>query len=786
MQYEEFKNPMNNNDDEINIREDLEKYAYHWKWFVLSVFLSILIAFVYLRYAPDKYEVKTTVLIESEENGVMSELSGFENLGLLGGASAVLEDEMELLKSRTLMDKIVQELEGNVFYFSQTDIKRTGLHKSRTPVKVIFFEKDKQFYNRDTLFTIKVLSNTEFVLKDEDGNETSIHNFGENVQSKIGDFMITPQGKENIEENIEVEVELKPLARVIENLRERILVEPLNEDANVIQLSLVSSVRLKAKELLNTLVDQYNKDAVVFKGMVEKSTKEFIEDRLAIINKDLQLVELGAESFKTKNKLTDIASEASLTLQTKSQVEKSIIDLTTELKLVEYVQEHIQKNSDDLIPVNLGLTKEGLTQSTQKYNELLLERNRILQSSSVLNPVIVNLNNQIKNVRYSIAQSLINLKSSLNISLRDIQQEEDRLVSKMAAVPKQEREFRSIQRQQQIIESLYLFLLEKREENAIALAATAPSARIIDRAYATIKPVAPKKKLVLAGAVFLGLLIPLAILYIRDVFDTKLHTRKDLEGVVKAPILGDIPINDTDEKIVVKEGSRSSTAEAFRLLRTNLDFMLSGVDSSCKSLFVTSTISGEGKSFISVNLASALALSGKKVALVGMDLRAPKITEYIGAYKKKGITNYIKDTTVELEDLKITLKDHDKLDIYSSGIIPPNPAELLMHSRVQEMFEKLREEYDYLVVDTAPVNLVTDTLMISEYADMFVYVARAGFLDKRFLTTPQSLYKDKRLPNMAMLINGSDYKKGYGYGAYGAYGSYGYGASSEEKRWWKR
>jgi len=250
--------------------------------------------------------------------------------------------------------------------------------------------------------------------------------------------------------------------------------------------------------------------------------------------------------------------------------------------------------------------------------------------------------------------------------------------------------------------------------------------------------------------------------------------------------LGDIPINDTDENIVVKEGSRSSTAEAFRLLRTNLDFMLSGVDSSCKSLFVTSTISGEGKSFISVNLASALALSGKKVALVGMDLRAPKITEYIGVYKKKGITNYIKDTTVELEDLKTTLKDHDKLDIYSSGIIPPNPAELLMHSRVQEMFEKLREEYDYLVVDTAPVNPVTDTLMISEYADMFVYVARAGVLDKRFLTIPQSLYKDKRLPNMAMLINGSDYKKGYGYGAYGAYGSYGYGASSEEKRWWKR
>lgn len=789
MQYEDYKNPMETVEDEINIREEFEKYAYYWKWFVFSGILAIMVAFVYFRYAPDKYEVKTTILIEDEESGMASELVAFEDLGLLGGANAVIEDEMELLKSRTLMEKVVKKLEANVFYFSQRDIKRTGLHSSQTPIKVNFFEKGKEFYSRDTLFAVKVKSSTEFVLEDEDGNEVSTYAFGENVQSKMGNFTITPQHIENLEEEIEIGIEIKPLARVIENLRKKILIEALNEDANVIQLSLVSPVRLKSIELLNTLVDQYNKDAVVFKGMVAKSTKEFIEGRLTIINKDLDLVELGAESFKTKNKLTDIASEASLALQTKSQVEKNIIDLTTELKLVEYVQDHVQKNSEDLIPVNLGLSKEGLNQSTQKYNELLLERNRILQSSSALNPVIVNLNNQIKNVRSSISQSLMNLESSLQISLEDVRQEENRLISKMAAVPQQEREFRDIQRQQQIIESLYLFLLEKREENAIALAVTAPNARIIDRAYASIKPVSPKKKLVLAGALFIGLLIPLAVLYIREVFDTKLHTRKDMEQIVKAPVLGDIPINETDENIVVKEGSRSSAAEAFRLLRTNLDFMLTGVESECKSLFVTSTISGEGKSFVSVNLACTLALSGKKVALVGMDLRAPKLLDYIGSYNLKGITSYIKDSAVQLEDIKIAIKGYENLDAFASGVIPPNPAELLMHPRVEELFEKLRENYDYLVVDTAPVNLVTDTLMISKYADSFVFVARAGFLDKRLLATPQHLYKDKRLPNMAMLINGVDYKRGYGYGAYGSYGTYGpygYGATDEKKPWWKR
>jgi len=313
---------------------------------------------------------------------------------------------------------------------------------------------------------------------------------------------------------------------------------------------------------------------------------------------------------------------------------------------------------------------------------------------------------------------------------------------------------------------------------------TTPNSKVIDRAYASKDPVSPKPKIVYLATILLGLLLPFGFLYVKDLLDTKLHNRRDMERLVAAPVLGDIPINDTDENIVVKEGGRSSVAEAFRLLRTNLDFMLTETDNNCKTIFVTSTTSGEGKSFIATNLACTLSLSGKKVALLGMDLRAPKITEYLNVPDQRGVTNFIKDKDMQFQDLGFPMPGYKGMDVYISGVIPPNPAELLLHPKVEKLFAQLQAKYDYVVVDTAPVSLVTDTLMISKYADMTIYVSRAGYLDKRLLSIPQMLYSEKRLPNMAMLINASDHQRNYGYGVYGAYGGYGYG-QIKQLPWWK-
>lgn len=781
MQNDNQLNNLNFNEESINLREEIEKYAYHWKWFVISGFVAMVLAFLYLRYTPNQYEVATTILIDEEKGGSLSELSAFEDLGLLGGSKNSIDNEIELLKSRNLMERVVKDLGINVTYFTKGRVITSEVFSNKAPLKINFFTKDSIFYNRDTTFTIHVLSPSKFSLKDIEGVKQSEHVFGENINTEFGDITITPIDIEKLDVDSELIVKISPLKKVVDRYRTAIQIQPVNKNSSVIQINLKDAVKLKAEEIVDNLVKQYNKDAVEDKSLIAKNTNIFINNRLEIINKELLLVETGAEKFKTDNKLSDIASEATLVLESKTELEKSIIDLSTQLKLAEYVDEFLKSNKEDLIPANLGLADDGLSSSTLKYNELLLERNRILQSSSKINPVIVNLNTQISNLRTSISQSLVNFKSSINISLNQAKQQENRLASKISEVPRQEREYRDIIRQQQIIEALYLYLLQKREENAITLAVTLPNAKIIDKAYGSDIPVAPKRKIIYLAALLLGLIVPFGTLYILFLLDNKVHTRKDVEGVVKAPILGDIPKSKNEKKIVVSEADRDSTAESFRLLRTNINFMLSGVKSSTKTIFVTSTISGEGKTFVSINMASVLALANKKVLLIGADIRKPKISEYLEITSEKGLTHFLIDTSLKPSDVIHHRKDTN-FDILHSGIIAPNPSELLMNGRFQEILDYAKSKYDYVIVDTAPVNLVVDTLLLGDQADLFIYVVRANYLDKRMLEVPKLMYNEKRLPNMAILVNNTDYEKGgYGYG----YG-YGYGHEEDLIPWWKK
>lgn len=765
----------------VDYREKIEKYAYHWKWFVLAIIIALLSAYAYLRYTPNIYEVSSTILIEGDsKGGLPSELSAFEDLGLGLGAPTTFENEIELLKSYSLMTRVVKELGINVTYYSEESFRTSELFLKTVPIKINFFNKDAAFYNRDTLFVVQVKTKTNFSLINSEGDVQSEHVFGENIVTDFGELTITPNNLGDIEEGTEIIVNISPLKNVVNSYLNRIQISEVTKKASVIKLTLSDRVKLKAQTIVNNLVEQYNRDAVEDKSLIGEKTGQFINNRLEIINKDLLRVEVGVEDFKTKNNLTDIISEATLGIETKSELDKRIIGLSTQLKLVAYVQDYLKTNTEDLIPANLGLMEGGLEGSTLKYNELLLERNRILQSSSETNPVIVNLNNQINNLRGSITQSLINLTSSLTISLNQLQQQETGLSSKLSSVPKQEREFRNMSRQQQIIETLYLYLLEKREENAISLAVTIPNAKIIDIAYGSDLPIAPKRKIVYLVAGMLGLLIPFIVLYILFLLDNKVHSRKDVEAVLKAPVLGDIPKNTKDRIIVVEENDRDGVAESFRLLRTNMNFMLSNVKEGGKAIFIGSTIGGEGKTFISMNLATVLALSNKKVLLLGADIRKPRLLEYLDISAEKGITHYLMDRSLNPADI-IEHVTGTNFDIMHSGIIAPNPSELLMNGRFDELINFGKENYDYVIVDTAPLQMVTDTLLMSSSADLFMYVVRANYLDKRLLETPKKLYEEKRLPNMAVLVNGLDTKRGYGYG----YG-YGYGQEALKKPWWQR
>jgi len=773
---------INFNDESINLRQELEKYAYYWKWFVVAVIISVTTAFMFLRYATNQYEVATTILINDEETGgLASELSAFQDLGLMGGSNtSSIENEIELLKSRTLIERVVKELGVNVTYYNLGRVKTTETFQSGIPLKFNFFTKDSVFYKKDTTFSIRFVNDTQFTLVNSVEKEVGTYSLGETIASGFGEFMVTPLlGNTKIKEGYELLIKIKSLNKTIDAFQNSIQIQPVNKNASVLKLSLKSNVKEKAQAILDNLVMQYNKDAVEDKSLVAKNTNKFINQRLEIISKDLSNVDKGVEIFKTKNKLTDITSEASLILDSSGEVEKKIVELNTQLRLVDYVKNYMVENATNLIPANLGLPDAAISESTLKYNELILERNRILKSSSNLNPVIINLNAQIESVRNSITQSLVNLKSSLTISLNDVKKQESRLNSKITAVPRQEREYRDIQRQQQIIEALYLYLLEKREENAITLAVTQPNAKIIDKAYGGNIPVAPKRKIIYLASLLLGLIIPFGVIYVKFLLDNKVHTRKDIEPLVKAPVLGDIPTSKQEDKIVISDQDRSSVAEAFRLLRTNINFMFAKVQGSSKSIFLTSTLSGEGKTFIAINLASVLAVSKKKVLLIGADIRNPKILEYIKSSSDKGLTHYLMDENLKVSDVIEPALNYG-FDMVHSGIIPPNPSELLMNTRFNELISYGKEHYDFVIVDTSPVNLVTDTLLIADYADLFIYVIRANFLDKRLLEVPKLMYDEKRLPNMAVLINDTNTDKGYGYG----YG-YGYGEQVVKKKWWQ-
>ena len=777
------QNSFHENDFEssFNLRDELEKYLFHWKWFVLCGVISITMAFIYLRYTTEYFEVSTTLLIKDQKSSMSSELAAFQDLGVLGqGRGSSINNEIQSLKSRTLATNVVNDLNLRVSYFKKGRVKEFEIFQEQVPIEV----KREDANNSSVGFVIRFISETSIEILNNENKVLSTPNFNEVFFINGSKFKINAKESYSSEiYGLEIRVQFNSLESVVGGLVGAVQVVPVDVRASVLKLSMKHPSRLKAIAILNSWLRNYQQVAVKDKNTVSENTSIFVKKRLQIIKEELAVVDKLAETYKVDNNLIDVEKEVGQFSENVSKSESELFENSTQLLLIESVETYISKQGNDfeLIPP-FGFVGPTIAVLTEKYNELVLERDRKLRTASIKNPLIININAQLLILKENLNESLRNLKKTLKTTIKELNKQEGRINAKIAEIPRKEREYRNIIRQQGIKEALYLYLLQKEEETQISLAVATANSKVIDSAYGSAYPISPKRKVVLLAGLLLGVLIPFIVIYLNDLLDTKLHTQKDLEKKVTAPILGDIPINDSKENIVVKEGGRSSTAEAFRLLRTNLDFLLTGTKDSCKSIFITSTTSGEGKSFVSVNLACALALSGKKVALVGMDLRAPKITEYLGLPSSKGITNYIMDSSLELEGLKVALEGHDNLDIYSSGVIPPNPAELLMNPRVEELFTKLKETYDFIVVDTAPVNLVTDTLMIGKYADLFVYVARAGYLDKRLLAIPQNLYVEKRLPKMAMLINGSDYKKSYGYGAYGAYG---YG-ESEPKPWWKK
>lgn len=774
-------------EQELTLREQLDSYLRYWPWFVAMVLLMLMGAFIYLRYTVPSYKVTATILIKDAKSNSLSELAAFQDMGLMGSFSASdFDNELEILRSKTLTERVVDHLNLSVNYYKEGNIRDAEVYANR-PFDVEVISSPDDTRSPSGLMYIKPISTTAFTLK-TDGEKAKEYQFGESIAFDWGTVIVRP----NLEiikedgEGEELRVGIRNRAAVVDGLRNAISATQVSKNSSVIQLELVSPVPDKAKAILDELIRQYNEDAISDRNMVSKNTANFIQNRLAIITEELDSVEIGKVEFKEKNRLTDIAAEGQLYLETASEFNKRHLEVETQIALVKTMEEYL-KNGDesDLLPANLGVEKEGFATEVQTYNQLVLERNKLLQSSTPKNPLVVGLDRQITGMRASIMESLGNVKNSLQIQRGRLSGQEARIGGEISAIPSKERQFRSISRQQEIKEALYLYLLQKREETAISLAVTTPKAKVVDSAYSQNNPVSPKRQIILLAALILGLLIPFLVIYVRQLLDNKIRNRIYVErhgGEI--PIVGEIPELSKKDEELVTDNDHSVLAESFRILRTNLQYlMLNKMEEKegGRTIFVTSTVKGEGKTFVSANLAITLANSGAKVILVGADIRNPQIQRYItGDYNKKGVVEYLVYPDSTIDEYIQPSKTIKNLWLMVSGTIPPNPAELWMQAGSKRLFEELSQKFDYVVVDTAPAMLVTDTLLINKYADITLYALRAGYTEKKLLGFPLESKRTNKLQNVAFVLNNVSMAH-FGYG-----NKYGYAYGQKKSNLWQR
>ena len=776
-------------EEQVNIQELLFRYLIHWPWFVVSIIICIACAWGYLRLTTPIYNISATVLIKDEKKGGGASMSSdLEKMGLEGfvSSSSNVDNEIEVLRSKSLAREVVNNLGLFVTYMDEDEFPSKELyHTSPVLVSLTHQEADKlpgrmeinMILQPTGALGVQITVGEKEYRKQFDKLPAVFPTDEGTIAFFANNDTLSAVCPENITKERHITAFINRPFSVLKEYVSSLSIAPTSKTTSVVVISLENTNTRRGRDYINKLLEMYNINANNDKNEVAQKTAEFIDERIGIISKELGSTEQDLENFKRSAGITDLSSEAQIALTGNAEYEKKRVENQTQINLVMDLQRYMKGNEYEVLPSNIGLQDAASAGAIDRYNQMLVERKRLLRTSTENNPTIINLDTSIRAMRTNVQATLDATLKGLQITKEDLAREASRYSRRINDAPTQERQFVSIARQQEIKSGLYLMLLQKREENAITLAATANNAKIIDEALADDNPISPKKMLVYLAALVLGVGLPVGVIYLIGLTKFKIEGLADVEKLTSLPVVGDIPL--ADEKtgsIAVFENQNNLMSETFRNVRTNLQFML---ENGKNVILVTSTISGEGKSFISANLAISLSLLGKKVVIVGLDIRKPGLNKVFNIPKKEhGITQYLTNTTANLMDFVQPSDINKNLFILPGGTVPPNPTELLARGGLEKAIETLKANFDYVILDTAPVGMVTDTLLIGRVADLSVYVCRADYTHKAEFTLINELAENNKLPNLCIAINGLDlnsrkYGYYYGYGKYGKY--YGYG-----------
>ncbi len=780
-------------DDFIRIQDLWSMFVPKWYWFAISLFITLTIAVLYLLSTPPIYTHTAAILVKdnSKSSSSTGAMSDFSDLGIFK-SNTNINNELLTLKSPTLMTEVVNRLGLNETFTIRKGLKNVDLYKV-SPVTITFCDKIEVPLS----FTIKFSSKEAFAISEleisgEDIGETLSAQMGDSIQTSAGIMIVSPT-QEFTDAFIGTSIRYVrgSVRAAVDTYSNALVAELGNEDATIINLSINDTSIRKAEDILNTLIEVYNENWIRDKNQIAVSTSQFISDRLGVIESELGHVDENISSYKSEHLLPDVQAASSLYMAQSAENNKELSTLNNQLSTAQYIRRELNtKQLDQTLPANSGIVSANIETQISEYNNLVLDRNRLIANSSEKNPLVKNMASSLQSMQRTIIQSVDNLIVSLNTQIRSLRRQEEATTNRLASNPNQAKYLLSVERQQKVKEELYLYLLQKREENELSQAFTAYNTRLITAPRGSMFPTAPRKMNILLVAFAVGLLVPAVGIFMKENMNTKVRGRKDLENL-SIPFIGEIPqYSGTKKKwwefkhrkrqdmktIVVNEGNRNIINEAFRVLRSNMDFMASK-DNNQHVFVLTSFNPGSGKSFLAINIAISFAIKKKKILIIDGDLRHRTVSSYVDS-PNKGLSDYLNNQIEDWKEIIVSYKGYTNLHILPIGTIPPNPTELLEDSKLSMLIEALRPEYDYIFIDCPPVDIVADAQIIEKWADRTIFVVRSGLLDRSMLSELENMYTGKRFKNLSMILNGTEstggrygYRYGYHYGYASYYGS---------------